>query len=277
MSIAFACAVSHAPGLKAWTDRAAPELQEMLFGGFDKLKARLAAAKVDHLIVFTSEHWTNFFLDHMSAFCIGRAESYSGPVEPWLKMEKQNIPGDPEFASALIEACYANDIEVGFSEELQFDHGTILPLHYLGADVPVTPIYFNTLAPPQPSPRRSLALGRVVGEVAAKSKKRIGLIATGGMSHDPGERNHGLILEDFDRAFIDRMQRGDLDALGKYTLADFAAAGAGSYELLAWIALAGALDKFKGELIGYAPVKAWATGMGLMAFEPQKQTSGAAA
>jgi hypothetical protein len=46
---------------------------------------------------------------------------------------------------------------------------------------------FNTLAAPQPNANRCLAFGRVIGRVAAQSQKRIGLIATGGLSHDPGE------------------------------------------------------------------------------------------
>ena len=272
MSIVFACAVSHAPGLKAWAERATPEQQHILFGGFERLREKLTRAEVDHLIVLTSEHWTNFFYDHVSAFCIGRAESYTGPVEPWLKLEKCVIPGDPAFASALIDAVYAADIEVGFSDELQFDHGTLLPLHFLAPEmnIPVTPVFFNTLAPPQPSAQRAMALGGVIGQIARKSKKRIGLIATGGLSHDPGERNHGVILEDFDHAFMDKMARADLAALAGYTREGLAAAGAGAFELLAWISLAGALKKFTGEVIGYAPVRGWATGMGLMSFVPER-------
>lgn len=269
MSIVFACAVSHAPGLKAWTERATQAQQDILFSGFAQLRARLAKAKVDHLVVLTSEHWTNFFYDHVSPFCIGRAESYSGPVEPWLKLEKYDIAGDPVFASSLIDAALDHDIDVGFSDELQFDHGTMLPLHYLRPemDLSVTPVFFNTLAPPQPTPRRALMLGGVLGEVCRASSKRIGLIATGGLSHDPGERNHGRILEDFDRAFMDRMAAADLAALGGYTREQLGAAGAGAFELLAWIALAGAMKNFGGEVIGYAPVKGWATGMGLMSFD----------
>lgn len=269
MSIVFACAVSHAPGLSAWTERATPAQQQALFGGFETLRAKLAAARPDHLIVLTSEHWTNFFLDHISPYVIGRAESYDGPVEPWLRVEKKQIPADPAFANALIEACYANEFEPGFAQELHFDHGTFLPLHYLAPEmsIPVTPIYFNTLVAPQPSPKRALAFGKVIGEVAANSAKRVAIIATGGMSHDPGERKHGTIYEDFDRAFLDQMARGDLEALGGYSSADLGAKGAGAFELLAWIALAGALQKFRGDVIAYEPVTAWATGMGLIALE----------
>jgi hypothetical protein len=59
---------------------------------------------------------------------------------------------------------------------------------------------------------------------------------------------------------------GNCVALGAYQRAELAAAGAGAFELLSWIALAGALDGHKGEVIAYEAVKPWATGVGLMTF-----------
>src|SRR5579864_6700753 len=49
--------------------------------------------------------------------------------------------------------------------------------------------------------------------VAARSAKRIGLIATGGLSHDPGERNHGVIDTAFDHAFLTAMAQGNAERL----------------------------------------------------------------
>jgi aromatic ring-opening dioxygenase LigB subunit len=125
---------------------------------------------------------------------------------------------------------------------------------------------FNTLAAPQPNANRFLAFGRVIGRVAAQSQRRIGLIATGGLSHDPGEKNHGIIDSEFDHRFLSAMAEGDGEQLGRYTRAEFAKAGAGAFELLSWVALAGALGGRKGELVAYEAVKPWATGVGLMTF-----------
>jgi len=168
----------------------------------------------------------------------------------------------------LLEACYANDLEPSSAQELQFDHGTMIPLHFLTPDMqlPVVPILINTLAPPFPSARRCLALGRVVGEIARRAGKRVGLVATGGMSHDPGERNHGVIDSAFDQRFLEHMSRGDLSELGQYSQDELLRAGAGAVELLCWIALAGALQDFRGEVLTYEPVKPWATGVGAMVF-----------
>jgi aromatic ring-opening dioxygenase LigB subunit len=268
MPISFACAVSHAPGMTAWANAAPPAQKGRIDEGFARLKRELDANGTEILILLTSEHWANFFLDHIGAFCIGRAPSYRGPIEPWLGISKAEIKGDPELAAELLETSYGEGVEPGFAYELEFDHGTMVPLHFLSPDMsrPVVPIFFNTLAVPQPTARRCLAFGRVIGKVAAHSSRRIGLVATGGLSHDPGERNHGMIDSEFDHAFMAAMAGAELERLARYSRAELAAAGAGAFELLSWVALAGALDGRKGEVVAYEAVKPWATGIGMMRF-----------
>ncbi len=272
MSIAYACAVSHAPGIVAWVDAAPAVQKDALYAGLERLRNELAAANVEEIVLFTSEHWANFFLDHISAFCVGRAAMFDGPVEPWLKLDKVKINGDPALATDIIESCYENGVEPGFAYELAFDHGTMIPLHFLrpAMDLPVVPIFLNTLASPQPSARRCMELGRIVGEVVRRSNKRIAIVATGGMSHDPGEQRHGFIDEAFDRRFLVNMAEAKLAELSNYATAEFLAAGAGAPELLGWIALAGALQDYAGEVVAYEAVKPWATGMGLMSFTPKR-------
>jgi hypothetical protein len=250
-----------------------------LYTAFAELRHRLTAARLDALVLFTAEHWANFFLDHISPYCIGRAPSFDGPIEPWLKVDRTSVAGDPELATALLDACHEQDIEPSFAHEMHLDHGTMVPLHFLTPDMrlPVVPIVINTLAMPVPAPRRCFALGKVVGEVVKRYPKRIGIVATGGMSHDPGERRHGFIDEGFDRRFLEEMRDGNMTRLARYTVAELAAAGAGALELLNWIALAGALetgagDGTRGEVLAYEPVVPWATGIGAMAFDIRSRT-----
>jgi hypothetical protein len=268
MTISFACAVGHAPGITAWPDAASQAQRESIYAGFESLRRSFEASHSDAVLLFTSEHWANFFLNHVSPFCIGRAASFRGPIEPWLKVNQSVLRGDPELARDLIEACYDGGLDPSFSDELELDHGTMVPLHFLVPDgsVPIVPIFINTLAAPQPSGRRCLEFGRVIGEVLRRSERRIAIVATGGMSHDPGEKNHGVIDTAFDRDFLDKMAMADLSGLGAYRAQDLAAAGAGSVELLAWIALAGALQKYVGDVVAYEAVVPWATGIGMMSF-----------
>ena len=269
MAFSFACAMGHAPGITAWRDAAPPAQREHIYAAFAELRRRLEAARLDALVLLTAEHWANFFLDHMSPFCIGVAPSYCGPIEPWLRIERATIAGEQELASALLAACNDHDIEPGFAHEMQLDHGTMVPLHFLtpGMSVPIVPIVFNTLATPLPAPRRCFALGEVVGDVARRFPRRIGIVATGGMSHDPGERRHGFIDQSFDSRFLSEMESGDVGKLKSYTSAELAAAGAGALELVDWIALAGATRGAPGKVLAYEAVVPWATGIGAMAFE----------
>ncbi|HVY58114.1 MAG TPA: hypothetical protein VHA77_09725, partial [Xanthobacteraceae bacterium] len=195
MPIVFACAASHAPGIRAWTERAPKEQVDSLFGGYDALRRDLEAADPDTVVLLTSEHWANFFLDHIGAFCVGRAEKYEGPIEPWLRVEKSYVRGNPALAGRILEHCYANGFELSYAHEMKFDHGTMVPLSFLlpKMDRKVVPIMFNTLATPRPTAARCLALGRTLRPVLDEAPERIAVVATGGLSHDPGEVNHGVI------------------------------------------------------------------------------------
>ncbi len=227
------------------------------------LRRRLQAARLDALVLFTAEHWANFFLDHISPYCIGRAPSFTGPIEPWLKVGRQTVRGAPELATALLEPARRTTSIQGFAHEMHLDHGTMIPLHFLTPDMtlPIVPHHDHTLAPPVPSPRRCFKLGKVVGEVVRRSPRRIGIIAPREAcrmiraSVITGSSMRALI-----GGFLGEMTQGDLARLESYTSAELAAAGSGALELLNWIALAGAMQGARGEVLAYEPVIPWATG-----------------
>ncbi len=56
MSIVFACAASHAPGITAWTEAAPKEQAEKIIGSYHKLQAMLDATKPDTLLAISVEH-----------------------------------------------------------------------------------------------------------------------------------------------------------------------------------------------------------------------------
>ena len=93
------------------------------------------------------------------------------------------------------------------------------------------------------------------------------MVATGGLSHDPGEVNHGVIDTEFDARFLAHMTQPDLPALAAYTDAELLAAGAGTMELLAWLCLAGIMGERPARTVAYEAVKPWATGIGMIAYD----------
>jgi 2,3-dihydroxyphenylpropionate 1,2-dioxygenase len=269
MPIVFACAASHAPGITAWTEAAPKEQADKFLGSYRKLGEGLEASKPDALVAITVEHWANFFLNQMPTFCIGRADHYDGPIEEWLRIPKTRVPGDAGLGSELLDAFLDGNFDPTFSDELLFDHATMLPLHFLNPNmaVPVVPVIINTLTNPMPSAKRCFAFGQLLGKTLEQSEKRVAIIATGGLSHWPGEAKHGKINIPFDKKFLETMIAGDHAKLAAYSHEEIdAEAGSGGHEIRTWIALAGAVPRWNAELLAYEPVVPWATGCGLVAF-----------
>jgi aromatic ring-opening dioxygenase catalytic subunit (LigB family) len=118
-----------------------------------------------------------------------------------------------------------------------------------------------------PSPKRCYALGRALGEAVEKHPKRIAIVATGGLSHWPGEPRHGQINIAFDKRFLDTLTRGNRAQLADYSAEEIAReAGSGGHEIRTWITLVGALPDWQATLLAYEAVVPWATGCGLATF-----------
>src|SRR5947199_10754556 len=125
MSVVFACAASHAPGITAWTEAAPKEQAEKIIGSYHKLQAMLDATKPDALLAISVEHWANFFVNQMPTFCIGRADHYDGPVEEWLRISKSSIPGNGQLSADLLDSCFEARFDPSFSTALHFDLATL--------------------------------------------------------------------------------------------------------------------------------------------------------
>lgn len=98
--------------------------------------------------------------------------------------------------------------------------------------LPVVPVIINALTPPMPTARRCFAFGEFLGKVLQQSEKRIALIATGGLSHWPGEAQHGRINIAFDKKFLDNLVTGDHHQLTAYTHDEInSEAGSGGHEI----------------------------------------------
>lgn len=262
MSLAFAGAANHAPGITARREAASGAQQLAFFRAYAELRRRLEAAKLDALVIVTAEHFTNFFLDNMPAFCIGLAGRYRGPVEDeqFLRIPKTWVPGEPRLARALAARVH-EEVDLAHSEELVFDHGVMIPLHLLTPrmDVPVLPIIQNCLAAPRPTLARCYRLGQALAAAIAERPERIGVLAAGGLSHWPAAPRSGEINEPWDRAFLDAFLQGDRAALTRYSEDEILRdAGPGGHEIRAWVTLAGATEGRAREQLCFTPIPAYA-------------------
>ena len=263
MSLVFAAICSHAPGITGRAHLADPAKKDAFHAELYRLGESLRAARPDALIVVGAEHFANFFMDNMPAYAIGMADHYDGPIEDpaWLGIERTRIPGNAALSRRLIGEVM-RDVDVAFAEEWKFDHGIMVPLHFLtpSFDVPVVPANINCQGPPLTPLPRAWAFGEALRRAADTVPERIALVGTGGISHWPATPDSGKINEAWDREFLDRWTRNDRAALLDYSDAQtYRDAGQGGFEIRTFIAVAAAA-RGRGELRHYAPIPIFSVG-----------------
>ena len=272
MSLVFAAVCSHAPGITGRAHLADPAQTDALHAELHRLGETLHEARPDALVVIAAEHFANFFMDNMPAYAIGMADHYEGPIEDpgWLGIAKARIPGNAALSRRLI-AEVMRDVDVAFAEEWKFDHGIMVPLHFLTPkfDLPVIPANINCQGPPLTPLPRAWAFGEALRRAADAVPERIALVGTGGISHWPATPDSGKINEAWDRRFLDRWCRRDREALLSYDdVATYRDAGQGGFEIRTFIAVAGAA-RGPGEIRFYAPIPIFSVGctVGVMAVD----------
>ena len=262
MPLAFAAAAVHAPGITGRRQTATEQQRAVFFAAYERLRGRLEAAHLDALVIVSAEHFTNFFMDNMPAFCFGLAEDYPGPAEdePFLKIAKTRVPGAARLARALATAV-SEEADIAHSQEIVLDHGFMVPLHLLTPrmELPIVPIVVNCLAAPRPALKRCYALGRALRRAVDARPERIGLLAAGGLSHWPAVPESGKLNVEWDRAFLEDFLAHRRDALTRYSEDEIERdAGPGGHEVRAWIVVSAATEGARGETLCFEPIPAYA-------------------
>lgn len=263
MSLVFAGVCSHAPGITGREERAPKELRDGFYGAYDGMRQALDDAEPDALIVVAAEHFANFFMNNMPAYAIGMAESYSGPIEDpeWLRIPPRVVKGDPDLSRRII-AEVMQTVDVAYAEEWQFDHGIMVPLHFLDPAnrLTIIPANINCQGPPLTPLHRAWAFGEALRRAADAVPERIAIVGTGGISHWPATPDSGRINEAWDRDFLAKWAAQDKAAMLAYTdAATYAEAGQGGFEIRAFIAAAAAA-RGPGTIGFYAPIPIYAVG-----------------
>lgn len=263
MSLVFTGICSHAPGITGREERAPKDLRDRLYAAFGDLRAALHAARPDAVILLAAEHFANFFMNNMPAYAIGMADSYAGPIEDpeWLRIPVRTARGEADLSRRLI-AEMLQTVDVAYCEEWQFDHGIMVPLHFLdpGNELTIIPANINCQGPPLTPLARAWAFGEAIRRAADSVPERVALIATGGISHWPATPDSGRINESWDRQFLDRWLANDREAMLGYTDAEtYADAGQGGFEIRTFIAAAAAAGG-RGTLRFYHPIPIYAVG-----------------
>ncbi|WP_417583275.1 3-carboxyethylcatechol 2,3-dioxygenase [Nitrincola sp.] len=181
MSIMLKC-LSHTP-LRGRNDPGADVVAEV-----DKVleaaRAEVEAFDPELVIVFAPDHYNGLFYDLMPPFVVATAAESVG--------DYGTLPGplsvDAELALELTKHLMNNDLDVALSHRLRVDHGCTQTLEETTGSLtryPVIPIIINSVAPPFVPYRRIRQLGEAVGHFLAALNKRVLILGTGGLSHEP--------------------------------------------------------------------------------------------
>ena len=272
MSSVYAGVLSHAPGI---TGRAQlvenTAKRDEFYSNLDRMRQEIEKSGAEVLMVIAAEHFGNFFMNNMPAYCVGIGEKYEGPIEDaeWLKIEKHSIPGAPDLGKRLL-SIILESVDASYSEEWKFDHGIMVPLNFLtpNYNLPIIPININCQGPPLTPLHRSWAFGEAIRRASDQVPEKIAVVGTGGISHWPATPDSGKINEDWDRDFLDRLMSNNKEALLDYTDENiYRDAGQGGFEIRTFIASAAAA-RGKGKLYFYtAELPIFAVGCTVASFE----------
>ena len=183
MSVALVC-MSHSPLMMGALSPSDRTQEETFFHVVGEAGKWIEAQEPELLVVFGPDHFGGLFYDLMPGFVVGAAAhgSHDWGLEP----------GDLDVPEDVAMDCFRSLCDEGFdpafSYELRVDHGTTIPLYKLTgglATYPVLPIVVNCAAITRPGFRRVREFGAAVGRFLASLDKRIVVIGSGGLSHDP--------------------------------------------------------------------------------------------
>lgn len=264
-----AFAASHGPVIARDWNKLSEPVRSRLDDTYAEMGRRMKAAAPDVLIIVSPDHWANFFINNLPAFCVGIGAEYDGPPEPFMKpiFPHETLAGHAGFGRHLLETALASDFDPSLSHRLALDHGFCVPLWRMGLDpLPsIVPVTVNELDAPMPSIRRCLAWGRMMRKAIDSYPEdiRIAILGTGGLSHSIGEPTMGEVDEEFDHACIDLFSSAPDDRLVTGIEEALIGVGNGSHEVRSWVICHAAAGSQGFDLIDYAPMPEVLIGCGL--------------
>ncbi|MGW6273792.1 DODA-type extradiol aromatic ring-opening family dioxygenase [Streptomyces sp. NPDC055060] len=278
-NISLAVAASHAPGLIGMFDQAPAASQTMVTSAYGSLTRQIREAELDVLLMVANDHMANNRIREYPDFVVGMAPEHSGPAEffkDWLGCGEYAVPGRPDIAEKILNGLNRRGVAVSATREnLNFDDNISVPVVKTGieaAGVPIVPILQNVTVPPFPDQHRCYEIGRQLADLIENdlpSDLRVGLFATGGMSHEPGGVRDFWIDEDFDNWFLGLLGNGNHEqVLSEVTLERLDQAGiGGTGELLSWILVMGAIGERPCDVLGYTAWDKWRCGIGAVSWD----------
>lgn len=246
---------------------------QRMWGAFATCAERLAGLNATSAVVIGADHYMLFGTGCLPQYLIGTGD-VDGPIDPLPGLRRGVIPDNQKLASFIAEHGKDNGFDWAVGRAFTVDHAVAIPNQLIiepvrakGQQIGTIPVYLASGVDPFIKMRRVIELGAAIKAAieASPDNERVVVIGSGGISHWVGVPEMGKVNEAFDREIMDYAVRGDLAAMealsDDYILAN---GGNGGMEIRQWACAMGAMPGAKGEIIDYAAVPEWVTGLGFV-------------
>src|SRR5262245_18548986 len=259
--IVFAAAMSHVLDPDYYQAACGPvgrRTVEACMAEVGKLGDTFLSRRPDALIVVADDHLNVFSFNAVPALCVRIGRSVGRMVQDEPEAFDRALEGLPDryplhekLANRVLEDGLTAGFDLALSWEAPIDHAFLSPIMTMHGSRPVTPlvpIWVNCFVAPQPTPARCFTFGQHIARVVAHSPWRVGIIATGGLSHFP-ELLLPLVGQSdvvFDRKLLGWLEAGEHDALQALTTSELHKTG--EHEFLNWMVLIGAVSPARADV-----------------------------
>jgi len=262
---------SHVPLLGRIVDTESTQTDEWkpVFDGYDFTKKWIKEEKPDVVILIYNDHASAFDMKFIPTFALGCAEEFKPADEGYGARPVPTVKGDQALAAHIGESLVEQAFDITFVNEMDVDHGLTVPLSMMFGTpeswpCKVIPIAVNVLLYPAPTGERCLALGRAIKNAIDTYEEdlNIQIWGTGGMSHQLVGERAGLINQEWDNAFLDKLP-SDYESLAKIKQAEYIReTGTEGAETVMWLIMRGALNEQVEELHRFYHVPVSNTALG---------------
>lgn len=287
--IIWGLATSHVPSIGAAIDgkKTEDELWKPLFDGYQPARDWMAQHTPDVAVVIYNDHANALGLEMVPTFAIGTADHYDVADEGYGPRQVPNVVGAPELSEHLLVNLVEESFDMTVLQELDVDHGLTVPLSVYEPDpgdawpCSVVPLLVNVLQYPQPTARRCFQLGEALGRAIRSFPQDItvAVFGTGGMSHQLSGERAGLINQEFDRDFLQKIET-DPEELTALSREDYIReAGSEGLEMIMWLIMRGAVGDGIRRIhdIYHVPASNTAAALALFAVEEDQGAAAQAA
>lgn len=245
-------ATSHVPAIGAAIDLGKTEQPywQPLFKGYEYVKEWVKEQKPDVIFLVYNDHASAFDMNFIPTFAIGCAPEFKPADEGWGPRPVPVVKGYPEFAAHIAQELIQSNFDLTFIHKMDVDHGLTVPLSLVFGQVEawpclIIPFAVNVVLYPPPSGQRCYDLGKALRKAIESFPEdlNVQVWGTGGMSHQLQGPRAGLINQEFDNNFLDRLI-DDAEDLAKVPHINYVReAGSEGIELVMWLIMRGALNE----------------------------------